>query len=167
MSGEPLVTIVGNLGDDPELRFTPSGAAVCNFSIGQTPRVKEGDDWVDGEATWFRCNAWRELAENIAESLEKGTRVVVQGYMSTRSYEKRDGGKGSSLELRVEAIGPDLRWASAKVTRAGRSNPARTSGGEPPRGSTRPQNSPGADPWATPAPADPFAKAGSNDEPPF
>lgn len=154
MSGEPLVTIVGNLGADPELRFTTSGAAVCNFSVASTPRVKmQGtDDWEDGTRTWFNCSVWREFAENVAESLSRGDRVIVQGYMSTREYENRDGVKGKSLELNVQAIGPDLRYATAKVTKASRS------GGSTGRSQGSPAAAtPAADPWATPA----------ADEPPF
>jgi single-strand DNA-binding protein len=120
MAGNAQINFVGNLGGDPELRFTPSGAAVVNFSVGVAERKKDGDNWVDGETTWYRCNAWRTLAENIAESLTKGTRVVVTGTIKSRSYESRDGGKGVSWEVEVDSIGPDLRWATARVQRAER-----------------------------------------------
>jgi single-strand DNA-binding protein len=155
MSGEPIVTIVGNLASDPELKFQPSGKAVANFTVVQTNRVKKGDTWEDGDPTWFRCAAWEGLAENIAESLSKGTRVIVQGAMYTRAYETKEGEKRTSLELRVEAIGPELRWASAQVTR--------TSGGGSgtrPAGSSAPKSD---DPWAS----DGAASATQDDAPPF
>lgn len=161
MSGEPLLTVVGNLGGDPELRFTPSGKAVANFTVASTPRVKDGDAWKDGTPTWFACSVWDAMAENVAESLTRGDRVVVQGYLTTREYETRDGGKGKSLDLRVEAVGPDLRWATAKVTRAtrsGSSQPAAAGGQQQqarPQQAAQPQ-----DPWGTPA-------GPTSDEPPF
>ena len=160
MANEPLLTVVGNITDDPELRFTPSGAAVANFTVAQTPRTKVGDQWEDGETLWLRCAAWRELAENVAESLAKGTRVIVQGRLRARSYETREGEKRTSMELDVEAIGPELRWASAKVTKAQR-------GGGQQQGQRQQQRQ--ADPWASPQPAsDPWATPGAgNDEPPF
>lgn len=165
MAGEPIVTLVGNLADDPELRFTPSGAAVANFRIGITPRVKNGDEWEDGTTTWVSCHAWRDLAENVAESLQRGARVIVQGRMSTRTYTTRDGREGSSLELEVDAVGPDLRWATAKVTRSrgggggGGWNP-QTQGHQPPRNNgSGGGRAPADDPWASPARHD--------EEPPF
>ena len=120
MAGNAQISFVGNLGGDPELRFTPSGAAVTNFSVGVAERKRDGDQWVDGETTWYRCNAWRTLAENIAESLTKGTRVVVVGTIKSRSYETREGGKGVAWEVEVDAIGPDLRFATARSQRADR-----------------------------------------------
>jgi len=129
MAGNAQISFVGNLGGDPELRFTPSGAAVVNFSVGVAERRKEGDNWVDGETTWYRCNAWRSLAENIAESLTKGTRVLVVGTIKSRKYQARDGGEGVSWEVEVDSVGPDLRWATARVQRA-----ERTQGGGQPQG---------------------------------
>lgn len=121
MAGNANINFVGNLGGDPELRFTPSGAAVVNFSVGVAERKRDGDQWVDGETTWYRCNAWRTLAENIAESLNKGDRVLVIGTLKSRSYERTDGGgRGVSWEVEVDAIGPDLRFATARSQRADR-----------------------------------------------
>lgn len=110
MANEPVITVIGNLGSDPELRFMPNGKAVVNFSLASTPRVKDGNEYKDGETTWLRCSAFEKLAENIVESLHKGQRVIVQGRMSTRSYEA-NGEKKSSLELAIDAIGPELRFA--------------------------------------------------------
>lgn len=121
MAGNANISFVGNLGGDPELRFTPSGAAVVNFSVGVAERKRDGDQWVDGETTWYRCNAWRTLAENIAESLNKGDRVVVVGTIKSRTYERTDGGgRGVAWEVEVDAIGPDLRFATARSQRADR-----------------------------------------------
>ena len=158
MANEPIITVVGNVVDDPELRFTPSGKAVTNFRLASTPRTKDGDQWVDGTTTWLGCSVWDKFAENVAESLTKGTRVVVQGRLSTREYETREGEKRSSLELAVDAVGPDLRFTSAKVApRSERENG---------RAGRRPADNQGADPWATPAPAaDPWATP--TDAPPF
>lgn len=115
---EAETTLVGNVGNI-ELRFTPNGVAVCKFSVAVTPRVKKDNEWVDGDATWYNCTAWRELGEHTAESIEKGARVIVKGRLSLRQYET-DKGKGSSLELEVDAVGPELRWATAKVSKVGR-----------------------------------------------
>lgn len=160
MSGEPIITVVGNITADPELRFTGAGKAVAGFTLASTPRVKDGDQWVDGETTFLRCSAWETLAENVAESLTKGTRVIVQGAMSTRSYE-HNGEQRTSLELRVDAIGPELRFATAKVSKAFRGQ-----GGAGQRAPQQQQRQQGGDPWATPAPAqaDPWA---SNGQPGF
>lgn len=134
------VTIVGNLAGDPELRFTPSGAAVVNFTVADTPRTFDRDknEWVDGETLWQRCTAWRELAENIAESLHKGTEVVVVGRLKSRSYDTREGEKRTVVELEVDSIGPSLRRASAVVKKnasgasSNRSNaPTRTNNDTP------------------------------------
>jgi single-strand DNA-binding protein len=153
MANEPIITIVGNLTADPELRFTPAGAAVANFTVASTPREKVGDEWQDGEAMFFRCAAWRNLGENVAESLQKGTQVIVQGRLKNRSYEK-DGVTRTSLELDVDAVGPSLQFATTKVTRA-----ARGQGGGQPAGQSRPAAAPAADPWARPTnqSADPWA----------
>lgn len=155
------VTIVGNLTADPELRFTPSGAAVANFTVAVTPRTydRQTNEWVDGEATFYNCSVWREYAENVAESLAKGTQVVVIGSLSTRGYERRDGSPGMSVEISVDEVGPCLRWATANVSRVGRQggqNRAQDSrgGGRGPsgqgRGQQRSQGRPGGgeDPWA-------------------
>jgi len=143
MAGEMNLTVVGTLTADPELRFTPGGKAVANFTIAQNPRVKEGDGWKDGEATFLRCSVWEGMAENIVESLRKGDRVIAQGGLRTRSYDAQDGSKRSSLELLVEAVGPDLRYATAAVTKI------RKGGGG------FQQAAPAADPWATPASTEP------------
>jgi single-strand DNA-binding protein len=113
---DTYVSITGNLTDSPELRFTPNGAPVANFSVAVTPRVKDGDGWRDGETSFFRCTAWRSLAENLAE-LDKGTRIMVQGRLTHRSWETDAGEKRSVVEVQVEEAGPSLRWATAKVER--------------------------------------------------
>lgn len=133
----PEVTVVGTLTADPELRFTPSGAAVANFSIACNQRKKEGDRWVDGEATFLRCNIWKEYAENVAESLSRGDKVIARGQLKQRSFETREGEKRTVFELEVEEIGPALRFATAKVNRTskngggggGRSSSSSNSGG--------------------------------------
>jgi len=116
-------TIVGNLTTDPELRFTPSGAAVANFTVASTPRAfdRQSNEWKDGETLFMRCSVWRDAAENVAESLTRGTRVIVTGRLRSRSYEK-DGEKRTVIEMDADEVGPSLRYASAKVTRAQRSN---------------------------------------------
>jgi len=123
MAGETVITLVGNLVDDPELRFTPSGAAVASFRIASTPRTydKQSGDWKDGESLFLTCSAWRQLGENVAESLQKGARVIVQGRLKQRSYETREGEKRTVFEIDVDEVGPSLRSATAKVTRASRS----------------------------------------------
>lgn len=118
---EPVITLIGNLTNDPELRFTPSGAAVCNFTVASTPRVKDGDSWTDGEPMFVRCAIWRQPAENVAETLTRGMRVIVSGRLKSRSYEK-DGQKRTSLELDVDGVGPDLRFTTAKVNKVQRSS---------------------------------------------
>lgn len=117
MSNEATIQFTGNLGGEPELRFTPSGAAVVNFSVGVQARRKTDEGWVDGDTTWYRCNAWRQFAENIAESLTKGDRVNVTGRLKSRSYEAKDGSKGVSWEVEVETCGPDLKFATARSQR--------------------------------------------------
>ncbi|MBO9522247.1 MAG: single-stranded DNA-binding protein [Nocardioidaceae bacterium] len=143
MAGETVITVVGNLVDDPELRFTPSGAAVANFRIASTPRTfdRQTNEWKDGEALFLSCSVWRQAAENVAESLQRGMRVVVQGRLKARSYETREGEKRTVFEIEVEEVGPSLKYATAKVTRANRSSGGGYSGG----------GSGGDDPWATPA----------------
>lgn len=122
MAGETVVTVVGNLTADPELRFTPQGLAVANFTVASTPRSfdKSRNEWVDGEALFLRCSLWREPAENVANSLSKGMRVIVKGNLVQRSYETREGEKRTVVELQVEEVGPSLRYATAEVARASR-----------------------------------------------
>ncbi|MGW4270805.1 single-stranded DNA-binding protein [Streptomyces seoulensis] len=119
MSGETVITVCGNLVDDPELRFTPAGAAVAKFRVASTPRTfdRQTNEWKDGESLFLACSVWRQAAENVAESLTKGMRVIVQGRLKQRSYEDREGVKRTVYELDVEEIGPSLRNASAKVTK--------------------------------------------------
>lgn len=122
MAGETIITVVGNLTADPELRFTPSGAAVSNFVIASTPRFfdRQANEWKDGETLFVRCSLWREAAENAAESLTKGTRVVAQGRLKARSFQTKEGENRTSWELDVDEIGPSLRFATASVQRQGR-----------------------------------------------
>ncbi|MCU7823693.1 single-stranded DNA-binding protein [Kitasatospora sp. DSM 101779] len=123
MAGETVITLVGNLVDDPELRFTPSGAAVAKFRIASTPRTfdRQTNEWKDGESLFLTCNVWRQPAENVAESLQKGMRVIVQGRLRQRSYDTKEGEKRTVFEVEVDEVGPSLRSATAKVTRANRS----------------------------------------------
>ncbi|WP_316670439.1 single-stranded DNA-binding protein [uncultured Propionibacterium sp.] len=119
MAGETQITLVGNLTADPELRFTPSGAAVANFTVASTPRTfdRQNNEWRDGEAMFLNCSVWRQAAENVAESLTKGMRVVVQGRLRARSYDDREGNRRTVFEVQVDEIGPSLRYATARVTR--------------------------------------------------
>jgi len=175
MAGETTITVVGNLTDDPDLRFTPSGAAVANFTVASTPRFfdKQTNEWKDGDALFLRCSIWRQAAENVAESLHRGTRVIVSGRLRQRSYETREGEKRTVFELDVDEIGPSLKYATAKTTKTTRSGASGASGdgGGGGVGSA-------ADPWATGpssgggqqtgASSDPWAApAGGSDEPPF
>src|SRR5215216_4587475 len=123
MAGETVITVIGNLTGDPELRFTPSGAAVANFTVASTPRTfdRQSNEFKDGDTLFMRCSIWREAAENVAESLTKGSRVIVQGRLKQRSYETREGEKRTVVELEVDEIGPSLRYATAKVNKASRS----------------------------------------------
>jgi single-strand DNA-binding protein len=123
MSGETTITVIGNLTNDPELRFTPSGSAVANFTIASTPRTfdRQSNEWKDGETLFLRASVWREAAENVAESLTKGMRVIVSGRLKSRSYETKEGEKRTVIELEVDEIGPSLRYANAKVNRTQRS----------------------------------------------
>ncbi len=123
MAGDTTITVVGNLTADPELRFTPSGAAVANFTVASTPRIydRQSGEWKDGEALFLRCNIWREAAENVAESLTRGSRVIVTGRLKQRSFETREGEKRTVFEVEVDEIGPSLRYATAKVNKASRS----------------------------------------------
>ena len=179
MAGDTQITAVGNLVDDPELRFTPSGAAVANFRIASTPRTfdRQTNEWKDGDALFLTCSVWRQAAENVAESLQKGMRVVVQGRLKSRQYETREGEKRTVFEIDVDEVGPSLRYATAKVTRTQRSGGGGGYGGGGQQGGG--QQGGQADPWATNAPqgggapqggaqSDPWAAPGvSQDEPPF
>lgn len=122
MAGDTIVTVVGNLTDDPELRFTQSGVAVANFTVASTPRSfdKTTSEWVDGETLFIRCSVWRSAAENLAESLTKGTRVIVQGRLNSRSYETREGDKRTVVEMQADEVGPSLAYAKATVMRVDR-----------------------------------------------
>jgi single-strand DNA-binding protein len=122
MAGETIITLVGNLTGDPELRFTPSGAAVANFTVASTPRTfdRQTNEWKDGETLFMRCSIWRDAAENVAESLQRGTRVVVTGRLKSRSYETKEGEKRTVVEMDVDEVGPSLRYATAKVNKTQR-----------------------------------------------
>lgn len=145
MAGDTVITIIGNLTADPELRFTPSGAAVANFTVASTPRAfdRQSNEWKDGETLFMRCSIWRDAAENVAESLHRGTRVIVSGRLKSRSYETKEGEKRTVMELEVDEVGPSLRYASAKVTKAERGQGGGGFGGG--GGGGFQQN----DPWAT------------------
>jgi single-strand DNA-binding protein len=132
MAGETVVTLVGNMVDDPEIRWTPSGAAVAKFRLASTPRTydKTKNEWVDGEALFLTCNVWRQPAEHVAESLQKGMRVIVYGRLRQRSYETKEGEKRTVFEVEVEEVGPSLRSATAKVTKAQRSGNGQQGGGQ-------------------------------------
>jgi single-strand DNA-binding protein len=161
MAGETPITLVGNLVDDPELRFTPSGQAVANFRIASTPRTfdRQTNEWKDGDSLYLTCNVWRQYAENVAESLTKGMRVIVQGRLKQRSYETREGEKRTVFEVEVDEVGPALRSATAKVTKAARGGGG---GGYEGGGGGSANTSSGNDPWAAPS-----APSGGFDEPPF
>lgn len=172
MAGDTIITVVGNLTADPELRFTPSGAAVANFTVASTPRIydRQSGEWKDAEALFLRCNIWREAAENVAESLTRGSRVIVQGRLKQRSFETREGEKRTVVEVEVDEIGPSLRYATAKVNKISRSGGG--GGGFGGGGGARqapPQAQPAAggtdDPWGS-APAS-GSFGGGDDEPPF
>jgi single-strand DNA-binding protein len=122
MAGDTTLTIIGNLTNDPELRFTPSGAAVANFTVASTPRQfdRQSNEWKDGETLFMRCSVWRDAAENVAESLQRGSRVIVTGRLKSRSYETKEGEKRTVVELEVDELGPSLRYATAKVNKTSR-----------------------------------------------
>jgi single-strand DNA-binding protein len=159
MAGETVITVVGNLVDDPELRFTPSGAAVANFRIASTPRTfdRQSNEWKDGDTLFLSCAVWRQAAENVAESLQRGMRVIVQGRLKSRQYETREGEKRTVFEIDVEEVGPSLRSASAKVTKTTRSGGgggySGGGGGAGYSGGGGQQSAPADDPWASPAPS--------------
>jgi len=180
VAGDTTITVVGNLTADPELRFTPAGAAVANFTVASTPRSfdRQTNEWKDGEALFLRCSIWREAAENVAESLTRGSRVIVSGRLKQRSFETREGEKRTVVEVEVDEIGPSLRYATAKVNKASRSGaggggggfggggggsrqPAAQGGGGTAGGGA----AGGDDPWGS-APAS-GSFAGGDDEPPF
>lgn len=166
MAGETIITLVGNLTADPELRFTPSGAPVANFTVASTPRTfdRTTNEWKDGDAMFLNCAVWRQAAENVAESLTKGMRVIVQGRLRSRSYETREGEKRTVFEVDVDEIGPALKYATAKVTRSSGGGGGSYSGGGSSGGGSSwgqssggSQQSGGADPWAS----------AQSEEPPF
>jgi len=164
-AGDTVITLVGNLVDDPELRFTPSGAAVAKFRIASTPRYldKQSNEWKDGESLFLTCNVWRQAAENVAESLQRGMRVIVQGRLKQRSYETREGEKRTVYEVEVDEVGPSLKSATAKVTKASRGAGGGGFGGGG-------GNQAADDPWASAAPAGDSFGGGNrpgSDEPPF
>lgn len=181
MAGDTVITVVGNLTADPELRFTASGAAVANFTIASTPRTldRASGEWKDGEALFLRCNIWRQPAENVAETLTRGSRVIVTGRLRQRSFETKEGEKRTVIELEVDEIGPSLRYATAKVNRAARaegggggggygsgSGNAGGGGGYSGGGSGGGRSqTPADDPWGSAPPAG--GGGGYTDEPPF
>ena len=179
MAGDTVITVIGNLTADPELRFTPSGAAVANFTVASTPRTfdRNTNEWKDGEALFLRCNIWREAAENVAESLTKGTRVIVSGRLKQRSYDDREGQRRTVVELEVDEIGPSLRYATAKVNKANRGGggggySASGSGGggygaSGSGGGRSQQPSGGDDPWGSAPQSGSFGGGRADDEPPF
>ena len=193
MAGETVITLIGNLTNDPELRFTPSGAAVANFTVASTPRTfdRQSNEWKDGETLFMRCAIWREAAENVAESLTRGTRVVVTGRLQSRTFDTKEGEKRTVIEMQVDEIGPSLRYATAKVNKTSRgggggggggfgggNSGGSGSGGSGGWGASGGSGSgaPGAggqqqdDPWAT-GPSGGGSSGGwggsSNDDPPF
>ncbi|SFO73870.1 single-strand DNA-binding protein [Geodermatophilus dictyosporus] len=162
MAGDTVITVIGNLTSDPELRWTPSGAAVANFTIASTPRTldRSTQEWKDGDPLFLRCSVWRQAAENVAESLTRGSRVMAQGRLKQRSFETKEGENRTVIELEVDEIGPSLRYATATVAKASRSGggPGGGSGeGGPATGNGR---GGGADPWGA-------AAGDAGDEPPF
>jgi len=174
MAGETTITVIGNLTNDPELRFTPSGSAVANFTVASTPRTfdRQTNEWKDGETLFLRGSVWRESAENVAESLTKGMRVIVSGRLKSRSYETKEGEKRTVVELEVDEIGPSLRYASAKVSRKQSGN-NQGAGNQPNSGQAWPtQPAQQDDPWATPSQPQGTGYPGSwgngpDSEPPF
>ena len=161
MANETVITLIGNLVDDPELRFTPSGAAVAKFRVASTPRTfdKQSNEWKDGESLFLTCSVWRQAAENVAESLQRGMRVIVQGRLKQRSYEDREGVKRTVFELDVEEVGASLKNATAKVTKT-----TANRGG----GSGQPNSGGNGGGWGSTQANDPWASQGAaGDAPPF
>ncbi|WP_194832391.1 single-stranded DNA-binding protein [Nocardia sp. XZ_19_369] len=182
MAGDTVITVIGNLTADPELRFTPAGAAVANFTVASTPRMfdRNSNEWKDGEALFLRCNIWREAAENVAESLTRGSRVIVSGRLKQRSYETAQGEKRTVVELEVDEVGPSLKYATAKVNKTSRGGGGGGGGGFGSGGSGGGGNSAPAgggggrsggaeeDPWGSAPAAGSFGGGGRvDDEPPF
>ncbi|MGN9812387.1 single-stranded DNA-binding protein [Micromonospora sp. BQ11] len=173
MAGDTTITVIGNLTDDPELRFTPSGAAVAKFRVASTPRFmdKASGEWKDGEPLFLACTVWRQAAEHVAESLQRGARVIVSGRLRQRSYETREGEKRTVIELEVDEIGPSLRYATAKVQKMSRSGGGGGGGGFGSGGGGGQGGGGGNfdDPWASAAPAPSRGGSGGNfdEEPPF
>ncbi len=173
MAGDTQITIVGNLTSDPELRYTPSGQAVARFSVASTPRFRDNasGEWKDGDPLFLSCDIWRQAAENVAETLQRGMRVIVQGRLRQRSYETREGEKRTVYEVTVDEVGPSLRYASAKVTKTTRSGGG--FGGGPngpggPGGSSRGSGGGASeDPWASSGPASDGGADSFSEEPPF
>ncbi|WP_193466350.1 single-stranded DNA-binding protein [Mycobacterium novum] len=170
--GDTTITVVGNLTADPDLRFTPSGAAVANFTVASTPRIydRQSGEWKDGDALFLRCNIWREAAENVAESLTRGSRVIVTGRLRQRSFETREGEKRTVYEIEVDEVGPSLRYATAKINKVSRGGGGGGfgAGGGAAAGAAPTAQSGGApaeDPWGS-APAS-GSFGGADDEPPF
>jgi single-strand DNA-binding protein len=174
--GDTTITVVGNLTADPDLRFTPSGAAVANFTVASTPRVfdRQANEWKDGDALFLRCNIWREAAENVAESLTRGSRVIVTGRLRQRSFETREGEKRTVYEVEVDEVGPSLRYATAKINKVSRGGGGGGFGGgggasAPAAPASAPMSqsgsAPAEDPWGS-APAS-GSFGGADDEPPF
>jgi single-strand DNA-binding protein len=162
MAGETVITVVGNLTADPELRYTQNGLPVANFTIASTPRQfnRQTNEWDDQEALFLRASVWREFAEHVAGSLTKGMRVIAQGRLRQRSYQDREGNNRTAIELEVDEIGPSLRYATAQVTRA-----TQAQGGQPSRQAPRQDQE---EPWATPSSADAWSDPGSfGDDTPF
>lgn len=174
MAGETQITVVGNLTADPELRFTPNGAAVANFTVASTPRIydRQANEWRDGDAMFLNCSVWRQYAEHVAESLSKGARVIVQGRLKSRSFETREGEKRTVFEIDVDEVGPSLRYATAQVTRTtgggggqgGSWQGNQNSGGQ--QGGGESWSSGGSGGGGNRGGNDPWAQA-STDEPPF
>ncbi|MGW0007305.1 single-stranded DNA-binding protein [Nocardia grenadensis] len=177
-AGDTVITVIGNLTADPELRFTPAGAAVANFTVASTPRIfdRNTNEWKDGEALFLRCNIWREAAENVAESLTRGSRVIVSGRLKQRSFETREGEKRTVVELEVDEVGPSLRYATAKVNKTSRGGGGggfgSNSGGGGNHnagngGGGRSEQGAADDPWGSAPAAGSFGGGRMDDEPPF
>jgi single-strand DNA-binding protein len=165
-AGDTQITIIGNLVDDPQLRYTPTGQAVANFRVASTPRFldRQTNEWKDGDSLFLSCNIWRQAAENVAESLQRGMRVIVSGRLRQRSYETKEGEKRTVYEIEVDEVGPSLRNASAKVVRSSRATgQGGGSGGGGGYGSSGGSGRASDDPWAS----EPADSSGFSDEPPF
>jgi single-strand DNA-binding protein len=181
MAGDTVITVIGNLTGDPELRYTPAGAAVANFTVASTPRSfdRNTNEWKDEAALFMRCNIWREAAENVCETLTRGSRVIASGRLKQREYETREGEKRTVVELEVDEIGPSLKYATAKVNKANRGGGSFGGGntggggatfGSQQQGGGQQQRQGGDDPWGSAPPASGNFGGGparGNDEPPF